>query len=56
VINALIGAGLKIEFLHEFPLAAYRWSPFTEKCKDGWWRIKGDKVPLTFSIKASKIE
>jgi SAM-dependent methyltransferase len=55
VINALIGAGLKIEFLHEFPLSAYRWSPFTEKCEDGWWRIQGDKVPLTFSLKASKI-
>lgn len=54
IINALIGASLKIEYLHEFPLSAYRWSPFTEKGPDGWWRVKGDKVPLIFSIKATK--
>jgi SAM-dependent methyltransferase len=54
IINALIGAGLKIEYLHEFPLSSYRCFPFTEKGTDGWWRVKGDKVPLIFSIKASK--
>lgn len=53
VINALIKAGLRIEFLHEFPVSCYPWSPFTEKSEDGWWRIKGDKVPLLFSIKAT---
>ncbi len=54
VVTALAGAGLRIEYLHEFPLSAYRWSPFTGKCDDGWWRVKGDKVPLIFSIKARK--
>jgi SAM-dependent methyltransferase len=54
VISALTGAGLKIEYLHEFPLSPYRWSPFTVKDDDGWWRVKGDKVPLIFSIKAGK--
>ncbi|MBN1189779.1 MAG: methyltransferase domain-containing protein [Dehalococcoidales bacterium] len=54
VVNAIIGAGLMIEYLHEFPLSAYRWSPFTERSEDGWWRVKGDKVPLVFSLKAAK--
>jgi SAM-dependent methyltransferase len=54
VINALIGAGLRIDFLHEFPYSAYRWSRFAVKQEDGWWHVKGDKVPLTFSIKATK--
>jgi SAM-dependent methyltransferase len=55
VINALIGAGLKIEFVHEFPTSAYQWSPFTEKMGNGeLWHVAGDKIPLTFSIKATK--
>jgi SAM-dependent methyltransferase len=54
VINSLIGAGLRIDFLHEFPVAPYRWSPFTELTEDGWWHAPGDKVPLTFSLKATK--
>ena len=53
IVNALIGAGLRIEFIHEFPVSAYRWSPFTEKQADGYWHVKGDKVPLTFSVKAT---
>jgi SAM-dependent methyltransferase len=55
VINSLIQAGLRIDFLHEFPLSAYRWSPFTEKKEDGWWHAPGDKVPLTFSLKATRL-
>ncbi|MFC2038726.1 class I SAM-dependent methyltransferase [Chloroflexota bacterium] len=54
IINALIGAGLRIEFLHEFPVSGYRWSSFTEKTANGEWHIEGDKIPLTFSIKAVK--
>lgn len=54
IINALVDAGLGIEFLHEFPVLFYRACPLMEKDKDGWWRLKGNKVPLTFSLKASK--
>lgn len=54
IVNALIGAGLNIEFLHEFPVCSYRWAPFAEQDSDGWWRVEGDRVPLTFSIKATK--
>jgi len=54
VLNALIGAGLGIEFVHEFPLCCWRRFPFMEQDEAGWWRIKGDKIPLTFSLKATK--
>jgi SAM-dependent methyltransferase len=56
IINALISAGLRIEFLHEFPYMGEDHYPFMEKDEDGWWRLKGDKetIPLMFSIKAKK--
>ncbi|MFW6115486.1 MAG: class I SAM-dependent methyltransferase [Chloroflexota bacterium] len=62
VVNALISAGLQIEFLHEFPYACCRMLPFMEQDEDGWWRLTppdgsawaGDGVPLTFSLKARK--
>lgn len=54
ILNALIRAGLRIEFLHEFPVASYPGFPFTEQDKAGWWRVKGNNIPLTFSLKATK--
>jgi len=52
VINALINAGLKIEFLHEFPLGFFKAYPIMEQDEAGWWHIEGDRIPLTFSLKA----
>lgn len=54
IINSLIGAGLRIDFLHEFPTVNYEWSPFTKKLDDGSWHTEGDKIPMLFSIKATK--
>jgi hypothetical protein len=54
-MNALIGAGLRIEFLHEFPDITYQQFPFMEEYKPRHWRIKGIDIPLTFSLKAVKI-
>jgi hypothetical protein len=56
IVNALIGAGLRIDFLHEFPYGFYDHYKFMIKGKDGWWRLKGGKttIPLMFSIKATK--
>jgi len=54
ILNALMSSGLKIEFVHEFPLCVWRRFPFMEQDKAGWWRIKGDKIPLAFSLKATK--
>ena len=58
VINAIIGAGLRIEFLHEFPFALR--AKFTNMVKgdDGYWRFtrEHNMVPLLFSLKAGKPE
>ncbi len=56
IVNALIGAGLKIEFLNEFPMSAYRALPSMTKHDDGWWRLdNGDgTIPFLFSIRATK--
>jgi SAM-dependent methyltransferase len=56
IINALIGAGLRIDFLHEFPFLCWDNFPFMQKGSDGLWRLPGDHdtIPLTFSLKATK--
>jgi SAM-dependent methyltransferase len=56
IINALIQAGLKIEYLHEFPFCFHDHYSFMHKGKDGYWRLKGKKetIPLMFSLKATK--
>ncbi len=54
IINSLIGAGLKIEFLHEYPMIFFKHFPFMQKGKDGFWHLEGDRLPLVFSIKARK--
>lgn len=57
VINALIGAGLRIDFLHEFPYTVYQQFPFVEKDPDGYWRMKdkSNSLPLVFSVQATKV-
>ncbi len=62
VVNALISAGLQIQFLHEFPRACYRMFPSMEEDGDGWWCLTTadgsisteDPIPLTFSLKATR--
>lgn len=56
IVNSLIQAGLRIEFIHEYPFVAWKMLPFLEQKEDGWWHLpdKFQKVPLTFSLKATK--
>lgn len=56
IFEALITAGLQIEFLHEFSYSPYNCFANTEQGKDGMWRFKGmdDKFPMMYSIKAAK--
>lgn len=56
VVQALIGAGLRIEHLHEFPYTVYQQFPFLEPTADGFWHIPEDlhQMPLLFSVKATK--
>ncbi|MFA5891527.1 MAG: class I SAM-dependent methyltransferase [Actinomycetota bacterium] len=56
VVSALIAAGLRIEFLHEFPFSVYHQLPFLAQDDDGLWRAPEGMtpMPLVFSIRASK--
>ena len=58
IVNALLEAGLRIEFLHEFPVCAWQAFPFLEQGEDGWWRVKDGMIPIpmTLTIKATKAE
>ena len=55
ILNALIGAGLRINFLHEFPTSEnWNWAPFTKQDAQGYWRVEGGLVPFVFSLKATR--
>lgn len=57
VLNALISAGLKIKFLHEFPYTMYDQFPgFMKQNKKGQYVLKDTslQIPLLFSLKATK--
>lgn len=58
VLSALINAGLRIEFLHEFPFSTGMFLPLTKEMEDGTVRLaKHDgSVPLLYSIKATRPE
>jgi SAM-dependent methyltransferase len=56
IISALIEAGMRIDWLHEFPYCSYQSLPCLEQGEDGYWRYPGapESIPLMFSIKATK--
>ncbi len=58
ILNALIDAGLRIEFLHEFPFCAWEMFPFMTKGDDGYYRLREgpDRIPLMFSVRARRPE
>jgi SAM-dependent methyltransferase len=54
IVSSLIDAGLQIEFFHEHSSCPWRMFPFCEPDGRGW-HIKGDLIPLIFSLKARKL-
>ncbi|HKD74988.1 MAG TPA: class I SAM-dependent methyltransferase [Ktedonobacterales bacterium] len=56
VVNALAGAGLRIDFLHEHPFLSWPYVPFMIQDAEGWYRLPSGLpgIPLSFSIKATK--
>ncbi|MFF7727009.1 class I SAM-dependent methyltransferase [Streptomyces sp. NPDC008001] len=56
LVNALLGAGLTIEFLHEWPFVGWPMFPFLEEREDGWWHLPDGvpSVPLSLSLMARK--
>ena len=56
IINSLLDAGLRLEFLHEFPFAGRQKWPNMVQGEDGWWRLKErhGTIPFLFSLQARK--
>jgi SAM-dependent methyltransferase len=57
ILNALLQAGLRLEFLNEHPFSMYSMYPsLMVKGPDGLWRLKEKDgfIPLMFSLKATK--
>lgn len=55
IITALINAGLRIEYVHEFPHGVYPAWPTFVKDGDYWYYPdRKDDIPQTFSLKAVK--
>ena len=55
IMSALIDAGLRIEFLHEFPFAMRAKFPGMQRGADGVWRFANrPDFPLLFSLQARK--
>jgi hypothetical protein len=55
VVNTLIGAGLTIRELGEYPFSVNGTQmAFMETGKDGYSRLPGYDLPLMYSIKATK--
>lgn len=56
VVSALASAGLRIEYLHEFPFCIDGGFKFLEETQPGRFMLRGrpNMFPLMFSIKASK--
>ena len=58
VVTALIDAGLRIEFLHEFPFTSWKFLDRMDAIDQHSWRLREQDgcVPLEYSIKATKPE
>jgi SAM-dependent methyltransferase len=58
VLNALIAAGLKIEFFNEYMYSPYPCFRNNVEVEKGCWQIKGmeGKIPMVYSLKARKAQ
>lgn len=56
VVTAISDAGLRIRFLHEFPISPFQQFPFLKEAEDGSWYYDDREVqlPLTYSLLATK--
>ena len=56
IVTALINEGLRIEFLHEHTVLAWKAYPWMVKGDDGWWRVPNhpERLPLMWSLRAVK--
>ncbi len=56
VVTSIAQAGLRIEYLHEFPMASFQSFPFLKRRDDGYWYYEDPDIqlPLMYSIRARK--
>lgn len=56
IVNALLGAGLTLDFLHEFPFCAWKVVAGCEPAEHGYYARPASEpaLPLMFSLRASK--
>jgi SAM-dependent methyltransferase len=56
VVTALIGAGLRLEFLHEHPMTLWQRFPFLERRGDGTYHLPAGHptLPMLYSLRATK--
>ncbi len=57
IVSALVAAGLRIDFVHEFPYSTYDCFPFLKEIDEQQFIIEGlefKNVPLMFSIMATR--
>lgn len=54
VVTCVAEAGLRIDFLHEHPVLVWQQQGEMVQDDDGMWRLPGDPLPLSFSLKATK--
>lgn len=54
IVSALIGAGLRVDFLHEWPFGVWRMLDAMQEGNDGLWRVPGSTLPLSYSVKATR--
>jgi len=54
VVTALIRAGLKLDYLHEFPYCNQKFLPFMEESSPGQYMVRDqpNTIPMMFSIRA----
>lgn len=54
ITSAVIDSSLRLEFLHEWPVAEYQAFEPMELGNDGYWRMPGNRWPLLFSLRARR--
>lgn len=56
IVGALLAAGLRLEFLHEWPFCVYPMFAGMVQGDDGWWRLPEGcpELPLTVSLRAAR--
>jgi SAM-dependent methyltransferase len=56
ILGALLGAGLRIESLREYPRISWQHFPFLEQDAEGLWRLPAclPEIPLMFALRAVK--